>query len=255
MSEVNGVVRKYGWRPELPDYRDKRYELRALAGPLPAKVDLRPGCPKKVYDQGSLGSCTANALAAAHAFDQIKQGLNPFDPSRLFIYFNEREMEGTINQDAGAYIRDGVKSLVNQGVCSESMWDYNISKFTVKPAQGCYDNAMTHQITAYLRLNPFLLDMKNCLAAGYPFTFGFSVYENFETADVARTGMMPMPGGSMRGGHAVLCVGYDDSMGRMIVRNSWGPGWGDSGYFYMPYAFIADSDNCDDMWTLRSVEG
>jgi C1A family cysteine protease len=102
-----------------------------------------------------------------------------------------------------------------------------------------------------------LPQLKGCLASGSPVVFGFSVYESFESAAVAKTGTMPMPKPSEKqlGGHAVLAVGYDDAQERVIIRNSWGTGWGKKGCFTMPYAYITDDNLCDDFWTIRLVEG
>lgn len=244
---------RYGWVPDMPDHRDVMYSVRAPVA-LPAKVDLRP-VTNLVYDQGSLGSCTANAIGGAHYFNQVKQGVKElFTPSRLFVYFNERVVINTVNEDSGAMIRDGIKSVVKQGVCPETEWPYDVSKFKNKPSDPCYTHALNHQAVAYQRISPVLSQMKTCLASGYPFVFGFAVYESFETQEVARTGMMPMPSGSQLGGHAVMAIGYDDSIGRVIVRNSWGLGWGDKGDFYMPYEYIANTNLCDDFWTIQTVE-
>ena len=254
-SSRSNISNKYGWIPDLPDHRDIVYAGPAAPIILPPKIDLRSGCPA-VYDQGSLGSCTANAIGAAHQFNQIKQAPGKdFVPSRLFIYFNEREMEGTVSIDNGAQIRDGIKSVTDKGVCPETPdWPYDIGRFAVKPSDECYTHAMLHQIVLYQRITPVLSQMKTCLASGFPFVFGFSVYESFESASVAKTGMMPMPKGRLLGGHAVMAVGYDDSMKRFIVRNSWSVGWGDKGDFYMPYAYISNTNLCDDFWTIRNVE-
>ncbi|MDO9711335.1 C1 family peptidase [Paracraurococcus lichenis] len=250
-------IKGYGWRPDLPDIRDHFYSapLHAL-GTLPSKVDLRPHCPKEVYDQGQLGSCTANAIAAAVQFDRMKQQLTPdFIPSRLFIYYNERVIEGTVGEDSGAYIRDGIKSVNRQGVCPETEWTYNISRFTEKPSEGCYTDALKTRATSYSRLVRSLTQMKGCLASGFPFVFGFTVYESFESHEVAKTGVVPMPstGEKVLGGHAVLAVGYDDASSRFLVRNSWGPGWGMDGYFTMPYAYLTDGNLSDDFWTIRMI--
>ena len=201
------------------------------------------------------GNCTANAIGGAHQFNQIKQKAPVnFVPSRLFIYFNERAMERTVDEDSGAMIRDGVKSIVRQGVCPETEWPYDVGQFKTKPSTQCYTHALTHQLISYQRLLTSLPLMKSCLANGFPFVFGFAVYESFELPSVAKTGMMPMPSGSQMGGHAVMAVGYDDSINRVIVRNSWGAGWGDKGYFYMPYEYITNTNLCDDFWTIRNVE-
>jgi C1A family cysteine protease len=127
-------IQGYGWQPDLPDGRDLLYAAPPTALPeLPPKVDMRGDCPA-VYNQGQLGSCTANAIGGAPQFDQLKQGDNDFVPSRLFIYYNERVMEGTVNSDSGARIRDGVKSVAKQGACKEDpRWPYQINKFDDKP--------------------------------------------------------------------------------------------------------------------------
>jgi len=250
-------VKQYGWVPDLPDARDHMYAApQPVLAKLPAKVDLRPQCPP-VVDQGQLGSCTANAIANAHLFDQRKQKApQPFLPSRLFIYYNERAMEGTVNSDSGAMIRDGIKSIAKQGVCAEKQWPYTIAKFTRKPAQACYKEAEKHQAVSYQRLVQTLTQLKGCLASGYPFVFGFTVYESFESQEVAKTGTVPMPAASEQvlGGHAVLAVGYDDPTQRFIVMNSWGTSWGMRGFFTMPYSYLTDTNLSDDFWTVRLVE-
>jgi C1A family cysteine protease len=249
-------IQGYGWLPDLPDQRDHIYAAPITAPQqLPPKVDLRPSCPP-VYDQGQLGSCTANAIGAAFEFTWMKEKLpNPVAPSRLFIYYNERAMEGTVGTDSGAQIRDGIKSVANQGDCTENDWPYVIANFTEKPPDACYKDADQHKVKQYLRIPHSLTSMKSCLAAGYPFVFGFTVYDSFESAEVAKTGVAPMPGMSEQvlGGHAVMAVGYDDAQQRFTVRNSWGTTWGMQGYFTMPYAYLtqAHPSLASDFWTIR----
>lgn len=250
-------IQRYGWIPDIPDHRDFLYSapIEALRA-LPPKVDLETQCPD-VYDQDQLGSCTANAIAGAIQFDQMKEGLKQvFTPSRLFIYYNERVMEGTVDSDSGAMIRDGIKSVSKQGACPESEWPYDIAKFKTKPTAKCYTDASKHQAVLYQRLVHNLNQMKGCLASGYPFVFGFSVYESFESQQVAQTGTVPMPapGEQQLGGHAVLAVGYDDTQQRFIVRNSWGFGWGMKGYFTMPYSYLTEASLASDFWTIRLVK-
>jgi C1A family cysteine protease len=246
----------YGWIPDLPDFRDHRYTVAsAIATALPAQADLRDQCPD-VYDQGHLGSCTANAIGGALQFDQIRQKQPDFVPSRLFIYYCEREVEGSINSDSGAMIRDGIKCVNRLGAPPETDWAYDITKFTQKPPQKAYTDAEQHQALKYQRVEQTVDDMKGCLASGLPFVLGFAVYESFESAEVAKSGDAPMPeqGEKQLGGHAVLAVGYDDSTGRFLIRNSWGDGWGKKGYFTLPYEYLTNSGLADDFWVVQSVE-
>ena len=246
---------RYGWIPDLPDARDHVYELPKRLGIVPASVDLRAGCPA-VYDQGDLGSCTANAIGAAIEFDQIKQKLATNTPSRLFIYYNERALEGTIAADSGAMLRDGIKAVADDGACPETMWPYVEDDFAEMPTAPCFKVAKLHPAVSYSRLTQDAGTMKACLAAGYPFVLGFTVYESFESDAVAHTGVVGMPGSSetSMGGHAVMAVGYDDGVGRFLVRNSWGAGWGMGGYFTIPYAYLTDDNLADDFWTIRLVK-
>lgn len=246
----------YGWLPDLPDPRDFMYSAiapRLLK--LPEKIDLRSKC-SPIENQGSLGSCTANALVGAVEFLELKDGARFVDLSRLFIYYNERVIEGMVTEDSGAFLRDGIKSLAMQGVCPEAEWPYKIASFKKKPTAKCYKDAKKHQITSYHRISA-LDEMQTCLAEGFPFVFGFTVYESFESAAVTKSGIVNMPGADERivGGHAVLAVGYDNVRRRFIVRNSWDTDWGMEGYFTMPYDYLDPNSNlADDFWTIRASE-
>ena len=251
------AIRKsvYGWLPDIPDNRDHLYgAVRKIPAKLPAKVDLRPNC-SPVESQGDLGSCTAHALTGALEFLMKKDKVKFSDLSRLFIYYNERVIEHSVKTDSGAMLRDGIKTLARQGACTEKLWPYDITKFAKKPPKACYTEALDRQILAYARLAT-VDEMRACLADGFPFVFGFAVYDGFESQQVAKAGVvdMPKPNERMLGGHAVLGVGYDDRAKRFIVRNSWGPVWGQKGYFTMPYAYLADRNLSDDFWTIRRAE-
>lgn len=267
-AQTTRKTARYGWVPDLPDARDHLYSAPSIAlAALPPSVDLRNQFPQ-IYNQGRIGSCTANAIAAAFEFDLRKLQLNDFMPSRLFIYYNERAIEGHPAFDSGAQIRDGIKVLAAMGVCGEGEWPYDDTppqydggpfpagaKDGEKPPRNCYQDALKNRVTSYRRVLQTLDQMRGCLAAGYPFVFGFSVYESFESEEVAKTGLvpMPLPGEQLLGGHAVVAVGYDDSAQRFTVRNSWGADWGQAGYFTMPYAYLATRGMSSDFWTMRVV--
>ena len=250
-------IKRYGWWPDIPDHRDHKFAAKPyLLAALPPKVDMRAACPP-VYDQSDLGSCTGNAGAGAYQFEQMKQDVANFVPSRLAIYYWEREEEGTVSEDSGATIRTCLKVLASYGAPPETMWPYDVNKFADKPPQAVEDEGQKHQVLRYMRLNSSdITALKGCLAEGYPFIFGFAVYSGFESSTVALTGNadLPGPGEQQLGGHAVMCVGYDDAEQRFIVRNSWGDGWGQHGYFTLPYEYLTRNDLSDDFWTIRLVE-
>ena len=253
--ENTQLERKYGWKRDKPDQRDyvKTFQLEQLS--TPSSVDLRENCPP-VYHQDKLGSCTANAGGFGYQFDCIKQKNScQFMPSRLFIYYNERAVENTIDQDSGASIRDLMKTIGNVGVCREDQWIYDIEKFTEKPTEQCYEFAKDHRSIKYHRVNQDQSHIEACLSQGIPVIYGFNVYESFESSEVTKTGKVPMPekNEKLLGGHAVAIVGYDREARPFIVKNSWGSQWGDNGYCYFPYDYIFDKDLCSDFWTIETV--
>ncbi len=241
--------RIYGWLPDIPDQRDYLYKAIRPVIRLPRKVDLRGLC-SEVERQGELGSCTAQALAGNIEFLDKISDFKYTDVSRLFIYYNERALMHTIRYDSGSSLRVGIKTLKNSGVCEETLWLYRISKFTRKPPLKCFADAKKHRITSYHRINS-LNEMLACIAEGYPFIFGFTVYESFESQEVLETGTVHMPKKKEKaiGDHAVMAVGYNRTTERFIVRNSWGKDWGKGGYCTMPFEYLQTL--AGDFWTIR----
>ena len=240
----------YGWVPDVPDSRDYLYAaIKPRKLRTPAKVDLREYC-SEVEDQGPLGSCTANALAGNLEFLDNQADSRYTDVSRLFIYYNERALERTVASDSGAMLRDGIKTLHQDGVCSEARWPYKIKEFAKKPSKACYQEAKTRRIQTYHRILS-ISDVLGCLTEGFPFVFGFAVYESFEDRRTAQTGVVRMPKKTekMLGGHAVLAVGFEQKAKHIIARNSWGRAWGMDGYFTMPFEYLETL--ADDLWTIR----
>lgn len=246
-------MRKYYCKQDQPDERDFLFARPPLVKAVPAQIDLREGC-SPVVDQGDLGSCTANAIGSGlREYLEIKNQQNLVSLSRLYLYYHERLIEGTVNEDAGAYIRDGMKVLAKLGICPESLHPYIISRFAIPPSQEAEAAAGQYKISDYHRLVN-LLDVQRCLAEGYPVVLGMTVYESFESDSVAKSGIVPLPkkNEQVLGGHAMLIVGYK-KIGwtlYLIVRNSWGTGWGDGGYCYIPASFITKGIIFD-LWTGR----
>jgi C1A family cysteine protease len=250
LLEVFVLLRRYyGWKPDVPDQRDFLYRAIRPVVRLPKAVDLSAYC-SSVEDQGELGSCTAQALAGNIEFLDNKSDAVYEDVSRLFIYYNERVLEATVDVDSGASLRNGIKTLAKTGYCREILWPYVVAFFKKKPPARCYTEARSRCLQSYHRLLT-LPEMLTCLAQGYPFVFGFAVYESFQSQEVAKTGVvrMPRPEERMLGGHAVMAVGYDRKKERFLVRNSWGTKWGKKGYFTMPYEYLETL--AADFWTIR----
>lgn len=247
--------KRYGWRPDTPDMRDFMLAV-APAKALPPRVSLRSQMPP-VYDQGQLGSCTANSIGAILELNEMEQKEpDAATPSRLFIYYNERVMEGTVAEDSGAEIRDGIKSVAQLGAPPEDIWPYDVSKFATKPTAKAYQQARKHQAVRYARVVQNTVAIQNVLATGYAISFGFTVYTSFET--IGRDGivLMPKPDEKVLGGHAVVAVGYKPIKGQLYFecRNSWGDGWGDHGYFWMPASYVTSGSLAGDFWVIEQVE-
>jgi hypothetical protein len=248
---------RYNWLPSPFDARDHDHEYQKTHAPRPRKV-LPPPSVGMAYDQLQEGSCTGNALARVVR----AMGVHP-DPSRQFIYVGERLIEGTpLTKDSGAFGRDGAKLLLHTGVCSEGSFPYTHHDMVTKPPQAAYDEAKAHRISGYQHI--YTVDaLLDALAAGHLVPFGFQVPESFESDEVARTGVLPMPkpDETYVGGHEVLACGYDLDAGVIFCGNSWSDTWGmrltladgveRGGFFTAPIPFIGSRKLCDDFLVLR----
>ncbi len=259
-----------GWKPQRPDYRDLRAIFpSALTATLPPKNSrFADGFPP-IWDQGPQGSCTAHAILRASSFAAAK-AKEPADMlSRAMLYYDEREIEGTVATDSGAAIRDGIKSMVDKGACLESLWPYvpdqgdpatgafpKNSHSATKPPQNAYDNAMKHQAIKYAAVAPVLTQIKSALISGYPVVFGTPVYQSAMSAQTAQHGIWPVPGPFEQqvGGHAITFNGmWDDSQQLLGFDNSWSENWGTGGTGFMPYWFVLQG-MISDCWIITSVE-
>ena len=256
----------YGWCPQTPDHRDLVFNLdeRILKAHQLPKTIAPLTTPIAAYNQGELGSCTGNGVARVLEYQEYKQGEGSATPSRLFIYYNERVIEGTVSQDAGAQIRDGIKVIASQGAPPETLWPYsdqNPGPFQQKPPASVYETAKEHEAIRYQAVTfgagaPF----RTAIASGLPVVFGFSVPASFEDGswDPA-TQVLPLPGPDEQfiGGHCVVADGYDFSCRDFPgpfwwCANSWGADWGDNGWFRMSHSYFTAL--ASDFWVISKVE-
>lgn len=267
----------FGWLPDLPDSRDYTKDTPQVAkllkspsktASLPSKTDLRAFCPP-IFDQGNIGSCTANAAAALLAYHNKRSFGKDTPLSRLFIYKATRDLMIS-KSDSGAYIRTTMGALALFGCPPEKYWGYS-EDIDQPPPAFCYSYASNYQALSYFRLDEkaagipakekdaTLLEIKQTLASNLPVMFGFTVYESIK--DATKDGKIPYPkrGESILGGHAVLAVGYDDTLtigdkvGAFLIRNSWGGAWGEKGYGWLPYEYVL-SGLAQDWWCLVKAE-
>ena len=280
--------RSMGWLPDYPDFRDyteDTQEIATLLKPatpkrtravtadkLPSSVDLRPWC-SSVEDQGMLGSCTANAGVGIIEYYERKVFGRHTDASRLFLYKVTRNLMKA-KGDTGAYLRTTIGAMVLFGVPPEEYWPYtdDEKKFDAEPNAFTYAFASNFQAIKYFRHDPpntepakLLTNLKTWLAKGHPAMFGFTVYNSIEQAET--TGRIPFPSSKekIEGGHAIVAVGYDDKMkiknthskaettGALLIRNSWGTGWGEKGYGWLPYDYVRKG-LAEDFWTILKKE-
>jgi C1A family cysteine protease len=239
-----------GWKPSIPDQRDFLYSVfHVLPLKLPVSASLKEYC-SPIEDQGSLGSCTANSAAGALELLMSKNGVTFFDLSRLFVYYNSRKLEGTTNYDAGATLRDTVKSIAKWGACTEVIYPYIEAQFKKKPSEACYQDGKKRKISQYFSLKT-LYEMKSCIVQGYPFIFGAGLYDSFW--DVGENGIVKLPGKreNLIGHHAMCAVEYNDKTQMFTIRNSWGKDWGREGYCYIPYSYLSNPSLAADFWCIK----
>ncbi len=253
-------ARLAGWRPDPPDHRDLLYRQRR---PLLARMARWPVRPSRCYlradqlppvqDQGALGACVGHGVAELCDFVEAREG-HPEILSRLAAYYWAR---GGVPEDTGAYIRDGIKGVVRNGIPLERLWPYDLSRWKDAPSpEAVAEGAHRAQGIEYLRLES-ISEILDCLASGFPVVFGTMLYEAFER--VGADGMVPMPAHDEAplGGHCMLMCGYSTRInvcgqrGGVYVRNSWGPSFGDHGNIWLSFAYI--EANADDYWTVRAI--
>ncbi|MFS1584121.1 MAG: C1 family peptidase [Candidatus Arsenophonus phytopathogenicus] len=254
-----------GCLPDSVDVEDPIYcpDVRIF---MPSRIDITPDFP--AYAQGRIGSCTASVLAAAVRFVRKKHYQSPdFSPSRLFIQYNARLLNKKVEYDAVVSFRAGLNSLKQYGVCPENLWPYDDtppdenkkfpphSRAGQSPFKGCYSSAKRFKVTQCYRLNPQLDHLKNVLARGFPFVFGFNIYNSWIMQNpLPKKVSFPSVEEKKLASHGALCIGYDDETGLFKIRNSWGSDVGEDGNFYLPYKYMLNKKLVSDFWVITGVK-
>lgn len=238
---------------------------------LPDFVDLSFWC-SPVADQGSIDACTAHAGVALVEYFAKKAFGQYTDVSRLFLYKTARNLMHR-QGDSGASVRETMKAMVLFGIPPEEHWPYDETKYDEEPTTFCYSFAGNYKPLKYFRLDyadisldALLIQIKAVLAAGFPCMFGFTIYTSIHEESNLEKGHIPIPSkvDKLEGGHAVVAIGYDDSRmienadgkrsrGAILVRNSWGPAWGQDGYGWLPYDYVLSGLTAD-WWSLFQTQ-
>lgn len=282
-----------GWLPPMPDFRDyteehaniinlaKALKVTSTKTAIPTKIDLRQFC-SPIENQGQLGSCTAQAAAGVVEYFENRAFKRHLDGSRLFVYKTTRNLMG-VTGDTGAWLRYTMGALALFGIAPESYWPYtdrkqagddNARTFDEEPTSFVYGLADNYEALQYFCHDPIgrgvapttvLSSVKRYLAAGIPSMFGFYGFPSSESGDVRGAFPYPCPNERAIWGHAIVAVGYDDTLkitntlcnkktkGALLIRNSWGTQWGDAGYGWLPYDYIADG-LATDFWSLLRMK-
>ena len=259
--ENNNDITKYKFLCRRPSPEEEKHTDLLLKiykpKPLPPKFDLNKNM-EDVYDQGELGSCSANASCSAYKFAckaqpmvaTSKEAVKKFEPSRLYLYYKDRELSHNENIDSGASISDNVQVLMKNGVCCENLWEYNIDKFNMKPPKNCDEDALTHRAVKYNKIGQSELQIKNSIYNGYPVIFGMIIKESIYKINQSNYIYQPFVSEPVLGGHALLIIGYDDTTKLFNIRNSWSKDFGNQGNFCIPYSIILDATTCWDFWNI-----
>lgn len=224
------------------------------ASPFPDRVDLRALC-SPVEDQGDIGSCAANAVIGAMEYHQRRTQQDLTDLSRLFVYYNARKLADNEPNDSGTFIHHAMAAVMAYGVCPEQMWPYQKAMWATRPTQSCYEAALEHEAVSYAR-TPLGPACKAALVMGLPVVFGACLPAPMLQVEAALTGRVRTPVGGWPapgGGHAMLVVGYDDADGSWLIRNSWGPAWGENGYARVSYDVMARYGIPTQFWVIGEI--
>lgn len=249
------IQRKWGWKPGLPDHRDHKFSTKHLSiDDFPEIIDLSAYLPP-VLSQLAEGSCTAHAITEGFRTERIKANLTDFDFARNQLYYDERAIEGTVDSDSGAMIRDGVKSLTDKGVAHETLWPYVETDMYNQPTANVYEDAANYKINKFSAVEVNPASIMEALNEGHPVIAGISVFQSFESDEVAKTGIVPMPGANDKviGGHAILIFSSKKNERLFGVRNSWGEDWGDKGNFWAPFDYIGSEKFSSDFWVITGL--
>jgi len=258
-SRADGSTRKVnGYKASKPPQNAKKYKTSRLTSPkLPPKIDLRKYMPP-VEDQDGLGSCVANAVAGAYEYlVKRHKNISDYDVSRLFVYYNAREIEDCVDEDSGCMIVNAILGIQEKGACSEETWPYDIENFDEEPSEEAFGEAANFLVEDTMSVDVNLNEWKQALADGHPIIFGLKLFESFDSQ--RKPGLVPSPSKKesareTHSGHAMLCVGYSDKDKVFIVRNSWGESWGDEGYCYIPYDYLMNEKyNDGDTWVIKQL--